>query len=166
MTGQTLDATALGDRLEQVRTAHDISQRRLARATGLSARQIAAFEAGRATPSGDEAAALADVLGIDPEELMPPGHRLAMVGPGREGEQRGTAALDALLREYVSMVLELRGSDELPVATLRHDDLTELARALGGTPDAIEARLVDLLGTDARGAHAARATIFPAAVDS
>ena len=46
------------------------------------------------------------------------------------------------------MVRDLRGTSAIPPSSLRHDDLTELGRVLGGTPEAIEARLVELLTTD------------------
>lgn len=77
------------------------------------------------------------------------------------GELQGEAAFDALLREYLSMVLELRNSREAAPSSIRQDDLCELARALGGTPEAIEVRLMQLLGTDQHNAWQVRSTILP-----
>ena len=70
-------------------------------------------------------------------------------------------AFDALLREYISMVLELRRASTIPAVSLRQEDLTELAKALGGTPELIEARLIELLGTDAEGASEMREAMLP-----
>jgi hypothetical protein len=63
-------------------------------------------------------------------------------------EVRGREALDTLLREYLAMVVELRSGQTVTPPTLRHEDLVELATALGDTPESIEARLVALLSTD------------------
>ena len=39
----------------------------------------------------------------------------------------------------------------MPASSLRQDDLAELARVVGGTPEAIDARLTELLeATDVR----------------
>ena len=54
---------------------------------------------------------------------------------------RAGAGADGLLREYLAMIYELRN---LPPGTrppMREEDLAALADALGGTPEAIEARL-------------------------
>jgi len=77
---------------------------------------------------------------------------------------RGTlpgVAPDALLREYLSMLLELRDTQRISPTSLRQEDLSELATALGGTPEAIEARLMELLGTDEQEAWQLRTTILP-----
>jgi hypothetical protein len=70
-------------------------------------------------------------------------------------------AQDALLREYLAMVLELRDAPDMAPASIRQDDLSELARALGGNPEAIESRLVELLGTDSAQAWELRTTLWP-----
>jgi transcriptional regulator with XRE-family HTH domain len=70
-------------------------------------------------------------------------------------------APDALLREYLSMLLELRDTQRISPTSLRQEDLSELAAALGGTPEAIEARLMELLGTDEQEAWQLRTTILP-----
>ena len=59
------------------------------------------------------------------------------------------------------MVQELRQAQGLPLSSLRQHDLSELAIALGGTPEAIEARLIELLDTDRRHAEQLRASIMP-----
>jgi hypothetical protein len=59
------------------------------------------------------------------------------------------------------MVLDLRSLAPEQLTSIRQDDLTELARALGGTPEAIETRLTQLLGTTDGSAAALRASILP-----
>lgn len=155
-------AVEVGTKLEVARLAAGLSSADLARTAGISRRRTAAIERGSATPTDSEVEALADACSVDVVELLPPGHKLSLVTTRPDdGPLQGEPALDALLREYVSMVLELRNASELPLATLRHEDLTELAHALGGTPDAIEARLIELLGTDAEGARTLHSVILP-----
>jgi transcriptional regulator with XRE-family HTH domain len=155
---------ALGEILRRTRVERGLTGTEAARAAGLRRRHIRDFERGRVAPTDHELAVLAAVYLVPVERLVPPGGRITVVATGTGGEVRGAAALDALLREYVSMVLELRGASSLPATTLRHEDLTELARALGGTPDAIEAKLVELLGADESAAHDVRTAIFPTPV--
>jgi len=155
----TSAATAVGRTIEASRTAVGMSVAELARASGIGRRRVRAIERG-ATPDDQELSALAGACGVAPADLVPPGTNLRLLGgDGRALE--GAEALDALLREYISMVIEMRDADRLPAATLREEDLTELARALGGSPEAIEARLIELIGTDEKGAHDLRSTILP-----
>lgn len=163
--GQRATSDDFADRLRQLRRAKGLSRAQLADSSGLSRRTIASLERGRASlPEGD-LSALARACGVEAGELDPPGYNLTLtVGASSDGTisgLQGEAALDALLREYVSMVVELRESRQFLPASLRQDDLCELARALGGTPEAIEARLIELLGTDQHEAWQLRTTIVP-----
>ena len=139
-----------------VRLEHGLSRMQLARKSRLSRRQIAAFEEGTAVPTANELAAIAEACGVDADEIVRPELDVAVVAgvvaKSADGEVRGQAASDALLREYLSMLLELRKASEIAPVSLRQDDLTELAAALGGTPEAIKARLIELLGADTRDA--------------
>ena len=141
-----------------------MTRRTVARATSIRLRRLGEIERGKVMPSEPELATLAEVFDTNVAELVPIAYRLSLVTD--EGELHGDTALDALLREYLSMVRELRSVDTVPTSTLRRDDLTELGRALGGTPDAIEARLVELLETDSRTAHELRDTILPSSMDA
>jgi transcriptional regulator with XRE-family HTH domain len=159
-----------GDVLRRLRRTNNMSRAQLASAAGLSRKQITAFERGNPSLSDAELGALADALRVEVTSLTPPGCNLAVaagvLSNGAVGELRGEAAFDALLREYLSMVLELRNGRHAPASSLRQDDLSELARALGGSPEAIEARLIDLLGTDEQEAWQLRATILPSLGDA
>lgn len=147
-----------------------MSRAGLASASGLTRKQITAFERGKSSLSEQELTALAEACDVEVGALAPPGYNLAVavgvLSNGAPGELRGQAALDALLREYLSMVVELRDGRDAPPSSLRQDDLSELARALGGTPEAIEARLIELLGTDEQEAWQLRATILPSLGDA
>ena len=74
-------------------------------------------------------------------------------------------AMDRLLREYLAMVMELRNAP-VNAMTLRNADLSELALALGGTPDAIEARLRELLRADEQDVTELRRAIMLASQSS
>lgn len=154
-------ASALGKNLADRRLAIGFSPQELARASGLRKRQILGFERGRELPSDLELIALADALDSETAELVPAGYHFVHVRDGDDPARRSEVAVDALLREYLSMLLELRNVRTLPLSTVRHDDLVELAEALGGAPDAIEAKIAALLETDPAWAHAAREAIFP-----
>src|SRR5262245_20953383 len=151
----------LGASLRRAREVRGLSELQAARATGVRRRRIAAFEHGDATPSDAELSSFARAYMVSVDELIPAGHDFAVVGIDAGSAVRGDEARDALLREYVSMVLQLRGGSGLQPSSLRHDDLRELAAALGGSADAIEAKLVDLLDADPTTARTARVSLFP-----
>jgi transcriptional regulator with XRE-family HTH domain len=135
----------------------------LADRSRLTRRRITSLERGIDVPTETELGVLAQACDVAIFDLLPPGYSLRVLvddpTQGR-GEASGEAALDALLREYLAMVVELRAGNPVTVPSLRHDDLQELAAALGDTPEAIEARLVALLG-DGNEARTLRAMILP-----
>ena len=167
MKGRALElegSVEFGHRLEQVRTRAGLSPAELARSSRVSRRRILALEDGRTVPTDRELGALAQACRVSVFELIPPGLSLSVLGGDPEtpgAALRGDAALNALLREYLVMVLELRQGNPVTAPSLRHDDLVELAAALGGTPEAIEHRLVELLGAGADEAHELRTMILP-----
>jgi transcriptional regulator with XRE-family HTH domain len=150
----TSDPTAVefGRRLASARVEADLSVRKVAKRSKLDPRDVSALEAGERCPTDQELGALANACGVSVFALLPPGYTLRVIASDAtdagHGEVRGTEALDALLREYLAMVVELRSSRVVTAPTLRHDDLVELAAMLGDTPDAIETRLVELLDGD------------------
>ena len=159
-------STALGASLAAARVQAGLSTRKLARASGIDHRRIVALEQGEAQPTDRELGLLAQGCDTTVFALLPPGYGLEVLasegGGGVAGARAaGERALDALLREYLSMVVELRAGRPVTAPSLRHDDLVELAAALGDTPAAIEARLVTLLGADAADAPAIRSLILP-----
>jgi hypothetical protein len=84
-------------------------------------------------------------------DLLPPGYSLRVLvhdTPDGTREVAGQHALDALLQEYLAMVVEMRAGRPVTAPSLRHEDLVELAASLGDSPESIEARLVALLGAD------------------
>ena len=155
-----------GRRIWHLRLAGGVSRRQLAKRSGLSRGTIAALERGRRQPSPDELTRIAAACGVEPGSLTPAREgelTLAVVGSSRGAmvAVRGEAAFDALLREYLSMVVELRSNRRASAESLRQGDLSELARALGDTPEAIEGRLMQLLGSDHDAASELRAAITP-----
>ena len=145
----------VGERLGELRRTLGMSQAELARASGVSRREIAALERGRSSVSDADLHTLADACGVEIGVLAPPNLRLAVAAHALSDQGavwlEGDAARDVLLREYVAMLVELRGATNVPTSSLRQDDLAELARVVGGTPEAIDARLTELLeATDVR----------------
>jgi transcriptional regulator with XRE-family HTH domain len=162
-------SNAFGVSLVAARMQAGLSTRKLARASGIDQRRIVALERGTGgRPTDRELGLLAQACNTTVFSLLPPGYGLevlraedpAAAEPGG-APARGDEALDALLREYLSMVVELRSGHPITPPSLRHDDLVELAAVLGDTPAAIEARLIALLGADAADAPAIRSLILP-----
>ncbi len=140
-----------GRLLETARQEAGISSRQLAKKSGIAARRLGELQEGTEAPTEGEIGLLAQACQVSVFALLPPGyslHVLAHDGSTGPREVVGDDASDALLREYLSMVVELRSGRAIAPPTLRHDDMVELAAALGDTPDAVEARLLQLLGTD------------------
>ncbi len=153
-----------GRGLEEARHGAGLSQRRLAKRSRLSTRRIADLEQGTEVPTDRELGALAQACRVSVFELLPPGYTLRVLNHDESSgahEVQGPDAFDALLREYLSMVMELRAGREVTAPTLRHEDLVELAAALGDSPVAIEERLVTLLHADAADAPAILSMILP-----
>jgi transcriptional regulator with XRE-family HTH domain len=150
--------------LEAARGRAGLSQRRLARASRLSSRRIASLERGDDVPTEAELGALAHGCNVSVFDLLPPGYSLRVLvhdTPDGAREVAGAHALEALLQEYLSMVVEMRSGRPVTAPSLRHEDLVELAASLGDTPESIEARLVALLGADSDDAAAIRSMILP-----
>ncbi|HXY92498.1 MAG TPA: helix-turn-helix transcriptional regulator [Acidimicrobiia bacterium] len=164
------DSTVIGDNVRTTRERNGLTASQVARSAGLTRRRLVAIERGRVVATNDELAAIANGCGVEKASLLPPGFGLRVaastVSATATGELEGDSALDALLREYLMMVLELRNASPTPTMTLRDADLIELARALGGTPDAIEARLRELLGTDVDATSELREAILPSSRES
>jgi transcriptional regulator with XRE-family HTH domain len=156
--------STFGVQLTYFRHGQNLSRRQLSAASGLRRHTIASLERDRRQPSPDETRLLRDALGVEFDLEASHEPFSLVVGKSSEGEiahVEGDHALDALLREYLSMVAELRSCEGGEISSLRHDDLTELARVLGGTPEAIESRLMALLGMDASAAFDLRSVIAP-----
>ncbi len=111
---------------------------------------------------------LAGSCGVDVGELLPNraalqvGSDLSSLTVGNSIRHlRASQERDGMLREYLSMIYELRNLPPGSRVPLREPDLATLADALGGTPDAIEARLHELIGASREEAARLRAMILP-----
>jgi len=157
-----------GRHLRQVRRKQGLSRAEVARSAGLTRRELAAYERGRIVIPESDLWCLAGSCGVDVDELLPEREPLK-VGSGLSSlamgdsirRLRDPAAPDGLLREYLSMIYELRNLPPGSRVPLRQPDLVALADALGGSPEAIEARLVDLIGASKEEAARLRAMILP-----
>lgn len=166
-SGSPLDAKELGRQLRQVRRQQGLSRGDVARSAGLTRRELAAYERGRVEISESDLWCLAGSCGVEVSELLPPRDELH-VDPSLASLTIGDttrqvpppAEPDVLLREYLAMIYELRQVTPGSPVPLREPDLATLADALGGTPESIEARLVELVGTSHDEAVRLRAMIL------
>jgi transcriptional regulator with XRE-family HTH domain len=159
-----VERRTIARRVLETRESAGLSRAELARIGGLTKRRLDSIEHGRVSASESELRAVAAACEVDVGALIPLGYQFTLAASATttsSSQLQGDAALDALLREYVSMVLDLRSLAPEQLTSIRQDDLTELARALGGTPEAIETRLTQLLGTTDGSAAALRASILP-----
>ncbi len=150
-----------GTRLEAARRAAHLSSRNLAKQSGVAPQRIGELERGAAVPTDREIGVLAQVCQVSVFDLVTPGATLRVLtadDPSGAGAVDGVDARDALLREYLSMVVELRAGRLIAPPTLRRDDVVELATALGDTPEAVEARLLELLEREAQQPEEAAST--------
>ncbi len=114
----------------------------VARAAGMEPRRLELVETGHVAPSEVELRALAHACGVDYGELIPPGYHLtlaigAVLAAGRTTTD---AERDALIRQYVQTVMQLRRGP-VKLATIRREDIEELARVLTTTPEDVIDRL-------------------------
>jgi transcriptional regulator with XRE-family HTH domain len=69
---QTRVARRVGSHIREARHASGLSRDRVARSSGFTSRELAAYEQGRRLPSQRDAFALAGACGIRVDELLPP----------------------------------------------------------------------------------------------
>jgi len=158
----------VGRHLRAVRKAKGLSRSEVARSAGLTRRELAAYERGKVPVPPSDLWCLAGSCGVDVEELVPPTSRVtigsdlaALTVGDTVARLRPVPGNDGVLRDYVATLYELRN---LPPGTrppMRDEDLAKLARALGGTPEAIEARLHELIGASRAEAARLRGMILP-----
>ncbi|MFM8303596.1 MAG: helix-turn-helix domain-containing protein, partial [Actinomycetota bacterium] len=147
-TTPPIPAGERGRQLRAVRKAQGLSRSEVARSAGLTRRELAAYERGRNPVPDSDLWCLAGSCGVDVDDLLPTRDRLGVdsdlgtltIGESVRRLRPGTDS-DGVLREYLAMIYELRNLAPGSTPSMRAEDLATLAEALGGTPDAIEARL-------------------------
>ena len=161
-------AKDVGRQLRQVRRKQGLSRAEVARSAGLTRRELAAYERGRVHIPESDLWCLAGSCGVEVGDLLP--HRdelridssLASLAIGDSIRHlRASAEPDGLLREYLAMIYELRNLPPGSRIPLREEDLATLADALGGDPETIEIRLMELIGASHEEAARLRAMILP-----
>jgi transcriptional regulator with XRE-family HTH domain len=158
---------AVGRTLRQVRKQQGLSRSVVARSAGLTRRELSAYERGRVEVPESDLWCLAGSCGVEVGELLPRREPLRIngdltaIGVGDTVRRLRAPAPDGLVHEYLAMIYELRNLPAGSRIPLRQPDLVALAEALGGTPEAIERRLVDLIGASPNEAARLRAMILP-----
>ena len=158
----------VGRHLRQVRKQQGLSRSVVARSAGLTRRELAAYERGRLEVPESDLWCLAGSCGVDVSDLLPRREALhispdlSTIGVGDTVRRlREPSEPDELLREYLSMIYELRNLAPGSPIPLRQTDLAALADALGGTPDNIEKRLMQVVGVSRDEAAHLRSMILP-----
>lgn len=156
-----------GDRLRAARERLGLSKSEAARRVGLTRRELAAYEKGRWRVPETTMARLAHTYGLPTGEVVPSrsASRLEVendhVAAGEaERVLPDDATPDEVLGEYLDLVRELRGLGENDRLPLRDADLAVLAEALGGDPERIESRLVELINCTREEAQAIRRALM------
>ncbi|HEY5165550.1 MAG TPA: helix-turn-helix domain-containing protein, partial [Acidimicrobiia bacterium] len=157
----------VGRNLRHVRKQQGLSRGAAARSAGLTRRELAHYERGKVEVPESDLWCLAGSCGVDVSELLPRREPLRVspdlstISTGDTIRHlRGPAEPDGLLREYLAMIYELRNLPLGSPVPLRQPDLTALADALGGTPDSIEHRLIEIIGASPEEAARIRAMIL------
>ncbi len=142
------------------RSRHD-----LANDSGVTAAELRSFERGTSTPSAEVRRRLATALAVDPEVLVPARSAVvvesdAVIVNGQTRPLR-TGDTEEILREYLAVLYEMRHPRPGTEVRLREHDVVALAAALGpdADPEAIEARLIELMGVTSKQAARMRSTI-------
>jgi transcriptional regulator with XRE-family HTH domain len=157
----------IGRHLRSVRKAKGLSRSEVARSAGLTRRELAAYERGRTAVPDSDLWCLAGSCAVDVSELLPEREGAAddpdlaptvadhTGGPGTDHEPGD------LLPEQLALIDALHAPPSGSPVPLPEADRGALADALGGTPDAIEARLGELIGASRDEAARLRAIIAP-----
>ena len=142
----------LGRQLRQVRKQKGLSRSEVARSAGLTRRELAAYERGKVAVPESDLWCLAGSCGVDVGELLPNrdplqiSSDLSSLTVGNSIRHlRATQERDGVLREYLSMIYELRNlppGSRVPVARDRPRDAGRRARRLA-RPDRAAAHGAD-----------------------
>jgi transcriptional regulator with XRE-family HTH domain len=164
----TTEASAqrFGAALRAARRAVGLRRRDAAARSGLQTSELRNYERGSVVTPEDVVRRLAAEYGCDAAALLPR-RAPVVIEPGRLHVGRLSATLgsdnpqpDEMLKGYLSLLYELRSKKPGTRIPLRDHDLDTLAEALGGTSDAIETRLIELMHVSRDEALAMTATLL------
>ncbi len=158
----------VGAALAEQRQERGLTRRAAAERAGLDVRRLKDYELGRARiPDGalEQLSAAYEV----PVAALLPARSTVRFDAERASLEVGAlvrkvhdpgAGSYAVLKEYLDLVYELRNTSRLERIPLRDDDLDALADALGGEPEVIEQRLMELMDITHEEAMAMRRVIL------
>ena len=156
----------VGRAVATARAERGWSRRTLGRECGLGWSTLRAVEGGRRTLDATQLRSIAVALDLDVRTILAP-HHVLKIDPERSvisvaGTSRplpAEANERDILRTYLHLVRELRQRAPGEPLPLRDDDLAQLATALGGSPERIEASLVELIDVEAAEAAQLRSAL-------
>lgn len=94
----------VGEMIRQLREEQGLSQTKLAATADISAATLSQFETGRKTPSLGSLLRLADALGVEPGELLPP----KALAPSKSGLPEATWSAEGLTDEQLAQKLRFQ----------------------------------------------------------
>lgn len=159
-----MPAGRLGKLMRAARKRAGMKRRAAAKRAGISADDLRRYERGEAPVPAAVCARLAEVYGDDlaahvPVRVPVQLHEHWLVAADAVQPVGGTRPED-VLQGYAALLRRLRGARPGEPLPLRAADLAALSGALGGTPEDVERRIVELLGCSREEASQLRAELL------
>jgi len=140
----------LGSLLQAARKRRGWKRREAATHVRITPAQLRDYERGTTPVPAEICARLAECYGDDLTAHIP--LRLPVqvddgwIVAATDAESSGSGRAEDVLRGYVQLLTRLRGAKPGEPVALRATDLAAIAEAVNGDPEAVEARIVELLG--------------------
>ncbi len=157
----------VGKQLRALRRKKGLSLSEVARGTGLSRRELVAYERGKVAIPESDLWVLAGACGVDASELLPPVEAPALVAAPATIEDTIThlrsGQEDAVLNRHLNTLAALRALPPGSQVQLQDRERASMLETLGADPDTIEQRLVDRMRIAPDEAARLRELILPSA---
>lgn len=159
-----MPAGRLGTLMRAARKRAGMKRRAAAKRAGISADDLRRYERGDARVPAAVCARLADVYGADLAAHVPVRVPLQLhehwLVAADALQPVGSTRPEDVLQGYAALLRRLRGARPGEPLPLRAADLAALSGALGGTPEDVERRIVELLGCSPEEASQLRAELL------
>jgi transcriptional regulator with XRE-family HTH domain len=157
----------VGKQLRALRRKKGLSLSEVARGTGLSRRELVAYERGKVEIPDSDLWVLAGACGVDVSELVPPAEVPALVAAPSSIEDAITHLRsgqdDYVLNRHLNTLAALRALPPGSQVQLQDSERASMVETLGPDPGAIEQQLVDRMRVSREEAARLRELILPSA---
>jgi transcriptional regulator with XRE-family HTH domain len=157
----------VGKQLRALRRKKGLSLSEVARGTGLSRRELVAYERGKVAIPESDLWVLAGACGVDASELLPPVEVPALAAAPSTIEDTITHLRsgqdDYVLNRHLNTLAALRALPPGSQVQLQDGERASMLEALGSDPSTIEKRLVDRMRISREEAARLRDLILPSA---